>query len=146
MKIKGAFLLLLSTFYFLLSTGIAEAQLGQNKVIYESEEVLFYQSEHVDYYHWQDIEDEKQIRYLAHVVNQVEHSNVFLSSYLSHNLSRRPNVVFYKTQHNFASTHISERALFQKGFLLLLCLRLLSPRDIFWRSKWINHWKNTIPR
>jgi len=126
-KIKGAFLLLLSTFYFLLSTGIAEAQLGQNKVIYESEEVLFYQSEHVDYYHWQDIEDEKQIRYLAHVVNQVEHSNVFLSSYLSHNLSRRPNVVFYKTQHNFASTHIIGEGSVPEGVLAFALPTLTKP-------------------
>ncbi|MBI4158476.1 MAG: PD40 domain-containing protein [Candidatus Yanofskybacteria bacterium] len=125
MKIKSVFLL--STFYFLLSTGIAEAQFEKNKVVYENNEALFYQSEHVDYYHWQDIEDEKQIKYLAHVVGQVEQSNVFLSNYLGHNLSRRPNVVFYKTQHDFAATHIIGEGSIPEGVLAFALPTLAKP-------------------
>src|SRR3989338_11532917 len=106
MKIKGVFSVLLPTLYFLLSTGIAEAQFGSNNVVYEDKEVLFYQSEHADFYHWQDIKDEGQIKNLAHVVDQVERSYVHHSNYLGHSLSKRPNVVFYKTHNTFARTYI----------------------------------------
>lgn len=94
----------------------AQAQYGQNKVIYEDKEVLFYQSEHVDFYHWQDVKDKNQIKNLAHVVDQVERSYGYLSNYLSHSLGKRPNVVFYRTHSIFAATqiigdHISEGVL-----------------------------------
>src|SRR3989338_2438186 len=106
MKLKGVFSLLLSTLYFLLSTNVAYAQFGQNNVIYEGEDVLFYQSEHADFYHWQDMENENQIKHLAHVVDQVERSYAYLNNYLGHNLSQRPSVVFYRTHSIFASTYI----------------------------------------
>ena len=127
MKIRGIFPILLAIGYSLLAIGIAEAQFGQNKVVYKSNEVLFYQSEHADFYHWQDIEDEKQIKHLAYVVDQVERSNVFHSNYLGHNLSRRPNVVFYKTQHNFAATHIIGEGSISEGVLAFAFPTLTAP-------------------
>ena len=97
---------LLAVIVGLLFAVPAQAQFGQNNVIYEGEEVLFYQSEHADFYHWQDMEDEKQIKNLAHVVEQVELSYAYLSNYLGHSLSQRPNVVFYRTHSTFARTYI----------------------------------------
>lgn len=106
MRIRKVFVILLVSCLLSLVSDTAEAQFGKNKVVYEDMGVLFYQSEHADFYHWQDVEDEKQIKHLAHVVRQVELSNAFLSGYLKHSLSKRPNVVFYKTQSTFAATRI----------------------------------------
>lgn len=93
-------------FFSLLFCSNSYAQFGKNNVVYEGKEVLFYQSEHIDFYHWQDIENEKQIKNLAHVVDQTERSYVYLSNYLGHSLSQRPNVVFYKTHRDFSATYI----------------------------------------
>ena len=117
MKKAICLLALISVFCFVR---LAEAQLtqfGKNKVNYESKKILFYQSEHVDFYHWQDITDENQIKYLAHVVDQVERSYGFLSGYLKHQLKKRPNVVFYRTQSAFAATHILGNHFIPEGVL-----------------------------
>ena len=95
----------------------AQAQFGQNQVVYNNKEVLFYQSEHIDFYHWQDINDEDQIKYLAHVVDQAERSYRFLSGYLGHSLSKKPNLVFYGTHHEFTATRILGNHFIPEGIL-----------------------------
>lgn len=112
---KAGLLLLIAVLFLVPKT--VHAQFGQNKVVYENKGVLFYQSEYADFYHWQDIEDENQIKYLAHVVDQVERSYGFLSGYLSHTLSKRPNVVFYRTHSTFAATHILGEHFIPEGVL-----------------------------
>ncbi|MBI4160720.1 MAG: PD40 domain-containing protein [Candidatus Yanofskybacteria bacterium] len=117
MKIRRIFAVLLAVGYSLLAGNNAYAQFGKNKVNYESKKVLFYQSEHVDFYHWQDVADKSQIKYLAHIVDQVERSHGFLSGYLKHELSKRPSVVFYRTHSAFAATHILGEHFIPEGVL-----------------------------
>src|SRR3989344_2515411 len=104
MLVKRLFLLVNLVFFFMAVP--VHAQFGKNKVNYDDKDVLFYQSNRVDFYHWQDIKDEKQIRYLEQIVQQVENSYDFLNNYLGHELSRRPSVVFYRTQSTFTATYI----------------------------------------
>lgn len=91
---------------------------AQNNVVYEDKKVLFYQSEHLDFFHWQhDVNDKNQIKYLAHVVEQAEYSNTCLSRYLGHTLSKRANVVFYKTHRDFAATYLLGGHFISEGVL-----------------------------
>lgn len=107
----------LGVLFALLLAHPVYAQFGQNKVNYDNKEVQFYQSTHADFYHWQDIEDEKQIKYLEQIVQQVDNSYGFLSTYLGHELSRRPSVVFYRTQSTFAATYIIGNHFIPEGVL-----------------------------
>lgn len=73
MRIKALFSLLLSTFYFLLTASIAEAQFGKNNVRYNQLD-RFYESYRFDVWHNLDISDPVQKEYLETVIANLENA------------------------------------------------------------------------
>lgn len=70
---------------------------GKNKVIWEKEKENFYQSEHIDFYHALDLNDEAQRQIFADHVKKAEDTYNFLSSFHDRGIEKRFSAFIYVT-------------------------------------------------
>ncbi len=97
---------MLSVVIFLGFLSSSEAQFGKNKVLWERVNDNFYRSEHFDIYHSLDLNDMGQKQHFEDVVNHLENSYSYLSSYFNYQIKNRVTVVIYRTHSLFEQNYI----------------------------------------
>ncbi|OGN07654.1 MAG: hypothetical protein A3B86_02340 [Candidatus Yanofskybacteria bacterium RIFCSPHIGHO2_02_FULL_38_22b] len=104
---KSCLILLLSTFYFLLSASSVHAQFGKNNVRYGQLDKV-YPSFRFDIRHNLDTEDPRQMEYLRQVVDNLERARDWMGgpAVFNHNIEKRIPVFFYKTHTDMESSNL----------------------------------------